>query len=75
MIIITSFFQNGIQGRKSSSVSNSLYPGQRFRFQANYYLAKISVSYSARSRIANPGCQHKIIPLIISYGSFAIITL
>ena len=32
MIIITSFFQNGIQGRKSS-FSNSLYPGQRFRLQ------------------------------------------
>ena len=32
MFIITSFFQNGIQGRKSS-FSNSLYPGQRCRFQ------------------------------------------
>ena len=25
--------------------------------------------------LPNPGCQDKIIPLIISYGSFAIITL
>ena len=32
MIIITFFFQNGIQGR-NSSFSNSLYPGQQFRLQ------------------------------------------